>query len=124
MSQMSQKKFNPIMTKPCQYCPFRKNGPGFLGKDRAKEIAESIGKLGESFPCHKTIDYTDPDPDTGHGLVTEDSRFCAGACLVLVKEQRPNQIMQVADRLGFYSEPEGSELVFDSLQDFIDYQRS
>lgn len=52
-----------------------------------------------SFDCHKTLDYSSED---GSGETTDKSMHCAGAMIVLEHEERPNQIMRIAERLGFY----------------------
>lgn len=118
---MSQKrKFNPVTSRPCTHCPFRRDAPGFLHGDRAEEIADSLLVSGQSFTCHETNDY---DWKSGEAVVTIDSKHCAGAALVLLAEGRPNQLMQVAERLGYWQEPEGQELVFDSLVEFVRHHR-
>lgn len=115
---MMPKRLNPVTTKPCPHCPFRKDVPGFLSRGRAQEIADSLGKLGQSFTCHETNDY---DGETGEAVVTIESRHCAGAALVLEAERKPNQLMQVAERLGYYTKPTGAELIFGSLQQFVEH---
>lgn len=110
--------YKPIVIQPCPDCPFRKDVFGFLGRFRAEQIAESIGFLGQSFTCHKSNDY---NSETGEAVITERSRHCAGAALLLEKEGKLNQPMQVAIRLGCYNQPIGKELVFDSLVEFIEH---
>lgn len=110
--------YKAIVPQPCKDCPFRKDVPGFLTQSRAEEIAHGIGFLGESFTCHKSNSF---DDETGEVVVTERSRHCAGAALILEKEEKPNQVMQVAERLGHYNQPVGAELVFDSLAEFVDH---
>ena len=81
---------------PCDDCPFRVAPRFHFDEDRACEIAQAL-RRGESFSCHKTLDYSE-----SAGAVTPQTRHCAGAMLVLEKEGRPNQLMQVAQRLGCY----------------------
>lgn len=71
------------LQKPCQNCPFRK-GQGSrykLSKKRLDEIFEA-----SAFQCHKTLD--------------KKPQQCACLMKLLAKGKRPNQIMQVAERLG------------------------
>lgn len=111
------KRLNPVTTKPCPHCPFRNDQPGFLSHYRAQEIADSLA-FGQSFTCHETNDF---DDESGEAIVTIDSRHCAGAALILEAEGNPNQLMQVAQRLGYYNQPTGAELVFGSLQEFVEH---
>lgn len=90
------------MRRPCASCPFRYDVPGFLTSARAEEIAESILR-GESFPCHKTVNYSSEDDDEAfHGVVTSESQHCAGAMILLEHEGKPGQMMRIAERLGIY----------------------
>lgn len=86
------------LKQPCGACPFRTDQPAFLDPDRAQEIADHLHE-GGSFHCHKTLDYSSED---GEGETTAKSMHCAGAMIVLEHEDRPNQIMRIAERLGFY----------------------
>lgn len=84
------------LKKPCKDCPFIKDGTMIrsLGEGRMDEIKESL--LNDlSFPCHKTVDYE-------HGS-REKEQHCAGAMIWLYKQDRPNQIMRIAERLGHLS---------------------
>ncbi len=107
------RKLNPVTNRPCQHCPFRHDNPGFLSGSRAQEIADSLNR-GQSFTCHETDDY---DDETGEAVVTIESKHCAGAALMLA--DNPNQLMQVVQRLGYWVEPEGRELVFESFDEFV-----
>lgn len=92
------------LTGPCADCPFRSDKAPFLDEDRAKEIALSL-ESGATFYCHKTVDYDrawDDDDSDGRGDVTGKSRACAGSLITLEKEDRPNQIMRIGERLGLY----------------------
>lgn len=111
------KKLNTVTARPCPHCPFRKNVPGFLSRYRAQEIADSLDR-GQSFTCHETNDY---DDETGEAIVTTSSLHCAGAALILEAEKNPNQLMQVASRLGYYTRPTGDELVLGSLGEFVEH---
>lgn len=80
------------LKRPCVDCPFRKG--------QGENFALSDGRLNEifvapAFQCHKTVDYSDDEPGSGNR-----PQQCAGLMAVLAREDRPNQIMQVASRLG------------------------
>lgn len=91
--------FRPFALKrPCGDCPFRSDRPAFLDRDRAQEIADSL-EADASFHCHKTLDY---DTEDGSGEVTDSSKHCAGALIILEREESPNQMMRIGERLGMY----------------------
>jgi hypothetical protein len=71
-------------TSPCLACPFRiDNACKFrFSNDRLAEI-----KNGTAFQCHRTL--------------KAKPQQCAGLMSVLARERQPNQIMQVAERLGY-----------------------
>lgn len=105
--------------RPCADCPFRKDKPlqkGWLGKERATEIANAILEENKTFACHKTLD--------------KEHSHCAGA-LILIHHYKPvgkayfgNALIQVAERLGLY-EPDKlddeSIPCFTDKQEFIDW---
>lgn len=81
------------LTTPCVNCPF-KVGQGSLyqlGRERLDEIFNA-----PAFQCHKTVDYSDDEPAPG-----DKPQQCAGLMGLLLNADRPNQIMQVAMRLGY-----------------------
>lgn len=82
------------LMSPCVNCPFRKGvGSRFqLTPARLEEIRRA-----PAFPCHKTIVLDDEDRQAPH---SPNAQQCAGLMALLHREGRPNQIMQVADRLG------------------------
>lgn len=86
------------LRKPCANCPFRTDIEFYLGESRAKEIADGITKKGQTFTCHKTLDYD----GEGNTVVGSKSQHCAGALIMLEKTERPNQMMRIAERLGLY----------------------
>lgn len=93
---MTDQYFN--LKKPCKDCPFRTDNGFMLTVPRVREISESLLR-GESFPCHKTTRHDDEGdycPDSGREM------HCAGAMIMLERMERPNQIMRVAERLGWY----------------------
>lgn len=86
------------LTKPCKHCPFRNDIRPFLSTRRVREIIASLIGRQESFPCHKTVDYSHDDD----GRVTSKSEHCAGAMILLEKLGKPNQMMRICERLGLY----------------------
>lgn len=83
--------------RPCANCPFRKGmGSSFrLHPQRLEDI-----RRGPAFQCHKTIDYAQFEDDVRRQGDTPQQ--CAGLMAVLHAENEPNQIMQVAERLGAF----------------------
>ena len=82
---------------PCSNCPFtRDNAHRFnLPAARVEEILN-----GPAFQCHKTVNYgACEDPPRRHGSKPQQ---CAGLMALLHAAGRPNQIMQVAQRLGHF----------------------
>jgi hypothetical protein len=112
--------FNLI--KPCKNCPFRTDIRPFLNRERAEEIIESLFEKDQSFPCHKTVDYSHDDG----GRTTKESEHCAGALILLEHQDRHNQMMRIAERLGLYDRRklDMTSPVFDDPDDFIDAQNS
>lgn len=82
------------LKRPCPKCPFR-HGMGYLNGPRAEEIARSITG-GATFACHQTT-VLDSNDDLTEG---PNSQMCAGAMIALMRDERPNQIMRIAERLG------------------------
>lgn len=83
------------LKRPCNNCPFRKGqGEHFqLSRPRLREI-----RRGDAFQCHKTVDYEHFDnPEKRAG---DRPQQCAGLMAVLLRENRMNSIMQVAERIG------------------------
>ncbi|GAB4042646.1 DUF6283 family protein [Spirosoma litoris] len=100
------------MKKPCNNCPFRKDSlEGWLGEYRARQIAQSATS-DNNFYCHKTL-IRDDEGDTQIGI---NSQICAGSVLLHQKEGRPNCYYRFIDK-----EYSGSELIFDSANDFIEH---
>lgn len=90
------------LKRPCKSCPF-KIGQGEryqLSKERLKEIFAA-----SAFQCHATVHY-DGDTVDEEGFTVPDSgdkpQQCAGLMTVLHREGIPNQIMQIAERVGFF----------------------
>jgi len=96
MSELVKSNIYRVLEQ-CPNCPFNDNGKAIHleegGVDKIKEMLLEGG----SFNCHKTV-Y---DLDTNMGLTESQSpKMCAGAYAFLKREGKPNQIMQVAERLG------------------------
>lgn len=106
------------LKRPCADCPFRSDLCFPLGTERREDIADSL-RNGASFTCHKTFDY---DSDDGGGKQTDKSAFCAGALITMEKEEAPNNIMRVSERLGLYDHTRlrMDSPTFDSLQEWQD----
>lgn len=82
---------------PCANCPFiRGNAHLFnLPAGRVEEILN-----GPAFQCHKTLDYSAYEDVQGRQGQTPQQ--CAGLMALLHAAERPNQIMQVGERLGAF----------------------
>lgn len=88
------------LKSPCVTCPFKVGmGDKFnLDPDRLEDIRRAV-----AFQCHKTVDYEnvevreDGEEKPGQG---EHPNQCAGLMAVLHRMGEPNQIMQLAYRLG------------------------
>lgn len=82
------------LTQPCPDCPFRRDSPIRLRRGRREEIARAL-RAGDTFFCHKTVDYSGDDPDT------TDAARCYGAASVTFKTTGTvSQNEQIATRLG------------------------
>jgi len=83
------------LKQPCNNCPFRKDhGHTFaLGSARLREI-----KTATAFQCHKTVDYDNYDDDEKRSGARPQQ--CAGLMAVLLRDGSPNNIMQIAQRIG------------------------
>ncbi|URJ76316.1 hypothetical protein MF621_004022 (plasmid) [Bacillus velezensis] len=77
---------------PCKDCPFIKGSRTniSLPHERIEEIVNDI-RDDKSFICHKTLE-----------LQKSDQQHCGGAMIFLEREERPNQIMRIAERIGVY----------------------
>ena len=81
------------LKRPCVNCPFRK-GVGETFRMPRRRLTEIVGAT--AFQCHKTVDYSGDEPGPG-----DRPQQCAGLMTVLHRAGCPNQMMQVAQRLGF-----------------------
>jgi hypothetical protein len=90
------------LTRPCGNCPFRNDIHFGLRPERVRGILGG-GKGRDwfpapSFPCHKTIEYTDDDG----AIIPATAQQCAGVMIILHRENRHNDAMQIAERLGLW----------------------
>jgi len=116
--------------KPCASCPFRTDVPAYLYAARGEEIWETLER-GAMFPCHKTVDYDDPNDEEGEGKITGDSQFCAGAMILMEKEWEDqggcmaNQMVRILTRIGENPlNPDNLDMnapVFDDTESWINY---
>lgn len=80
------------LKRPCKTCPFRK-GNGEHLRINGRTLREIV--YSPSYQCGR------PDAGDAEFLVGVDRpQQCAGLMAVLHREGLPNQIMQVAERLG------------------------
>jgi hypothetical protein len=109
------------LVTPCKKCPFRTDVEPYLRTERAQEIADSL-HAGTEFPCHETtVRKVD---DEGNDTLADGprSRFCAGAMATMEREGNPNQMLRVAERLGFYDPAKlaaREQPVYRSLSDWV-----
>jgi hypothetical protein len=77
---------------PCKDCPFIKGSSTntTLAEGRLEGIVDDI-RNDMTFACHKTLEK--PKSEQQH---------CGGALIFLEKENRPNQMMRIAERFGKY----------------------
>lgn len=107
--------------KPCNNCPFIIEPRFHFSRDRAQEIADSL-RNDARFSCHKTIDYS----EEGAGVVTSQSRWCAGALAVMENDPEfeygciNNGHARVMARLGAFNPDEiQRENTYGSLAEFV-----
>ncbi len=110
------------LVRPCSNCPFRSDRRFYLARGRVREIlGGGKGRAwwpAPSFPCHKTIEYGE------HTVIPATAQQCAGVMIILSREGRPNDAMQIAQRFGMFdpSRLDLSAPVFGSTQAAIDAQ--
>lgn len=94
---------------PCKSCPFKTRTIPYITTERAEEISVAVMN-DNTFTCHKTLDL----PENKH-------QHCAGTMLFLEKQNRPNQMMRIAERFGDYKHKEldTSVSVYDSPEDMV-----
>lgn len=111
------------LRRPCKNCPFRSDIRGYLTQERAEEIVDGLMR-GGTFSCHKTNDFEEGDDGWTETVETEKSQHCAGALIFLEKNDAPNQMMRIAERLGLYDRTklDMDSPVFDDESEFVDAQ--
>lgn len=107
------------MRKPCPRCPFRSDITQYLTSGRCDEILTAITDQQQTFSCHKTIETVEDDDGNTDTRSTSDSQHCAGALILLEHEERPNQMMRIMERLGFYDRTklDMDSPVYESVED-------
>lgn len=106
------------LKSPCAKCPFRTDClKGWLGKDRAEQIANSLSIHQQSFACHETT-KTDNE---GNVVESDGEEHCAGAIILLERSGRANQWMRWMGRLGMYdhTKMKMESPVFKTFKDFV-----
>lgn len=90
------------LARPCGNCPFRSDKPFYMRPGRVRQILggehETTWWPSPSFPCHKTIIYDDRGT-----TIPPTAQQCAGVMAILHRENRPNDAMQIAERLGLWN---------------------
>lgn len=111
------------LVRPCKLCPYRKDcPPGWLGQDRAQELADGVIMGDQSFPCHETVNYDDWEDEDEQYQYNGKERFCAGALILESKCNRGgNLTIRIArmTKMFSYDQLKNVELIFDSTKDFI-----
>jgi hypothetical protein len=106
------------MKKPCANCPFLKaDAAVHILPQRVRDIASTEG----SFPCHKTT--VEAETEEGTDLVIGPrTKQCIGLVILLLKIDKPNQMVQVAERLGWLDTDAimADKAVVDSVHDSVD----
>ncbi|HHT4259169.1 TPA: hypothetical protein ACTYZB_004836 [Klebsiella variicola] len=86
------------MKRPCQDCPFLKNGGIQLHEGRLTQIKKTLLSDDQRpFQCHKTTYPTggDYDEDSGKYLPSGKEVYCAGAMAFLYANRRMNVPMRL-----------------------------
>lgn len=109
------------LKKPCDNCPFRREGFVPLRADRIEEITDMLlDPRGGTFACHKT---TVPNEDEDGGMRTDaSSAHCAGALIFADKNGIMAQMARIAGRLGLFNPDklQDRDAVFDTIEEMQD----
>lgn len=81
---------------PCRDCPFRTDIVFYLTEGRVREICRHLIDFDGTFTCHKTTQH---DED-GEYIPLATEQHCYGAMVFLMKKEKPNQLMRIAERVG------------------------
>ncbi len=101
------------LTSPCRDCPFLLSREFPLREGRRADIAASLLNGGQ-FHCHKTVDYSDDEPNPN------GAQQCAGSLIVLERMGQPHQMMRIAERLGVY-DPSKLDMDADVPEDLLEW---
>ncbi|KVD52832.1 hypothetical protein WI87_26260 [Burkholderia ubonensis] len=108
------------LRRPCENCPFRKNGAIQLAPGRLAGIIKHLVRDDHgTFQCHKTVhnQHTGGEwDDDGNYVASGQESMCAGAMIYLEKIGRPTVGMRLGRVLGLYD----SERLLPSFGDIID----
>jgi hypothetical protein len=87
------------LTRPCKDCPFRSDIAFYLHPARVVAILEAIFQDGETFTCHSAAYGR-----WHRGLYRPDrnDKHCAGALLLIHREDVSHRMTQIAELLGLY----------------------
>lgn len=110
------------ITKPCNNCPFRREGGIRLYAARVREIAKTVAPAdggGGPFPCHKTTRAADGELRNG-----PHASPCAGGILFAYKQGRSSQMTRVLERLGMvpvemFRNPDPKNEIFSSVKEML-----
>jgi len=81
----------------CNNCPFKDNGAAMELRDGRVDDIKKMLLRGGSFNCHKTVYNLDENMQE---TSPQDLKMCYGAYKYLKDNNKPNQVMQIAKRLG------------------------
>lgn len=115
------------LVRPCPKCPFRRDcTPGWLGRARATEIADSLlASPGVTFACHETTHFTEDEAGEDVYDPNGSEQHCAGAMILVDREGVPNQMLQIAERLDLRNPETISEasaaLTFSTGREFVEH---
>lgn len=106
------------LVAPCSNCPFRTDIVFHLRTERVEEILDAVLDRGLTFACHKTT-------EAGGQCNPSKEQHCAGAMILAEHQDRPNQMMRIGERLGFYDREKlrMDSPVFDDPESMIDHYR-
>lgn len=90
----------PAITKaPCRKCPFRKDVPIYLRRERREQIRDSLVLEDSTFYCHETVEYGEDEDGEPEGRIG-DATPCAGAAKALMLSGGSTNFLRVSERLG------------------------
>lgn len=110
------------LTKPCDNCPFRREGGIRLTKHRIREITRMLlGNPGGMFPCHKTTVTIEDDDGESDRACGPKSQHCAGALIFADNNGTHTQMMRIAGRLGMWhpDDLQDRDAVFDDVREML-----